>query len=239
MPYFFGESTVGFILPILAMVLAFYAQSKVSSTFNKYSRFSNKRGYTGQEVAEMMLRRAGLFDVRVEPIRGNLTDHYDPRGKVLRLSDPVYKSTSLAALGVAAHECGHAIQHNEHYAFLIVRNAIVPAVNLSSQAAMPLFMLGMILGFGSGTSLGWFFIQLGILLFTIVVAFQVITLPVEFNASSRAIHILLSEGYLDATEIKSAKKVLNAAAMTYVAAAAVSLANLVRLLLMARRRNNN
>lgn len=238
MPYFFAESPVGFMLPILAMILAFYAQNKVNSTFNKYSRFSNRRGYTGRDVAEMMLRRAGLFDVRIEPIRGNLTDHYDPRAKVLRLSEPVYKSSSLSAIGVAAHECGHAIQHNEGYMFLIVRNAIVPAVNLSSQAAMPLFMLGMILGFGSGTSLGWLFIQLGILLFTIVVAFQVITLPVEFNASNRAIHILLAEGYLDEGEIKSAKKVLNAAAMTYVAAAAVALANLVRLLLMARRRND-
>lgn len=218
---FFGPSI---IILIPAMILAFYAQSKVSSTFRKYSNHRNVRGYTGAQVAEMMLRRSGISDVRVEHIRGNLTDHYDPRNKVLRLSDSVYNSQSVAAVGVAAHECGHAIQHNTGYAFLTIRNAIVPVVNLGSRLSMPLIILGLFAGV--------YFIKLGIYMFAAVVAFQLLTLPVEFNASSRALTILEGEGYLSFDEMEPAKKVLSAAALTYVAAAAVAIANLLRLILI-------
>lgn len=218
---FFGPSI---IILIPAMILAFYAQSKVSSTFRKYSNHRNVRGYTGAQVAEMMLRRSGISDVRVEHIRGNLTDHYDPRNKVLRLSDSVYNSQSVAAVGVAAHECGHAIQHNTGYAFLTIRNAIVPVVNLGSRLSMPLIILGLFAG--------QYFIQLGIYMFAAVVAFQLFTLPVEFNASSRALAILEGESYLSYDEMEPAKKVLSAAALTYVAAAAVAIANLLRLILI-------
>lgn len=232
LPY---EPTIILLIP--AMLLAFYAQLKVKSTFAKYSKTRNRRGLTGKDVAERMLRSAQIFDVRVESIQGNLTDHYDPKGKVLRLSDSVYNSTSLAAIGVAAHECGHAIQHDTGYAFLLARNFIVPIVNITSQAAMPLVFLGFILGFSSGSTIGLALVQLGIVLFSAVVAFQVITLPVEFNASFRAIRILQTDGYLDDEEIKPAKRVLQAAALTYIAAAAVALANLIRLLALSRRRN--
>jgi Zn-dependent membrane protease YugP len=215
------------------MILSMYAQGKVSSAFNKYSKYSNSRGYTGREVAEMMLRRAGIYDVSVQHIRGKLSDHYDPRNKVLRLSDTVYDSTSIAAIGVAAHECGHAIQHSNNYVFLTIRHSIVPVVNIANSMSMPLIMLGVFFGgFNAQTSLGSMMIQVGIVLFSLVVLFQLITLPVEFDASRRAIKILEGDGYLNHEEIKPAKKVLSAAALTYVAAATVAILNLVRLLLI-------
>lgn len=225
--YYFDST---FIILIPAMILSMYAQAKVSSTFNKYSKYRNARGYTGKDVAEMMLRRAGIYDVRVEHIRGNLTDHYDPKGKVLRLSDTVYNSQSIAAIGVAAHECGHAIQHNTGYAFLNFRHAIFPLVNISSKLAFPIILLGF---FASV-----FFLKLGIILFSAVVLFQLVTLPVEFNASKRATAILEGEGYLSYEEVIPAKKVLSAAALTYVAAAAASISSLIRLLVILGRRND-
>lgn len=221
------------VILLPAIILSIYAQGKVSSAFNKYSKYNNRKGYTGREVAEMMLRRAGINDVPVEHVKGKLSDHYDPKNKVLRLSDSVYNSQSLAAIGVAAHECGHAIQHDEKYAFLTLRYNIVPMVNIANNMSMPLIMLGVFFGgFNAQTSLGSMMIQLGIVLFSLVVLFQLVTLPVEFNASSRAVNILESEGYLTHEEIKPAKKVLSAAALTYVAAATVAILNLVRLLLI-------
>lgn len=219
-----------FIILIPAMLLSLYAQSKVASTFKKYSGYRNSRGYTGKDVAEMILRQAGIYDVRVEHVRGRLTDHYDPRSKVLKLSDAVYNNQSIAAIGVAAHECGHAIQHNTGYTFLKIRHAIFPVVNISSKLAFPIILVGLIANI--------FFLKLGIILFAAVVLFQLVTLPVEFNASNRAIGILESNAYLSHEEIVPAKKVLSAAALTYVAAAAASISSLLRLLLIAGRRND-
>lgn len=230
---------VTIILLLPAMLLSLYAQYKVKSTFSRYSTVRNSRNLTGRDVAERILHGAGIFDVRIEHIRGSLTDHYSPKEKVLRLSDDVYNSTSIAAIGVAAHECGHAIQHDTGYSPLTLRNSIVPIVNIGSQAAMPLFMLGLILGFSEGLSIGTLLVQIGILLFTGVVFFQFLTLPVEFNASKRATDILLASGYLDSKEISPAKKVLRAAALTYIAAAAVALANLIRLILISKSRKRD
>lgn len=233
MPFYYFDWTILIIIP--AAILAMLAQSKVNTTFNKYSRIASLRGYTGADVAKQLLQFSGISDVTVEPIRGNLTDHYDPRNKVLRLSEPVYNSRSIAALGVAAHETGHAIQHNLGYAPLSIRTSIYPIVNISSKLSMPLIMIGLIFGFMSGSN---FFLQLGIILFSAVVLFQIITLPVEFNASSRAIDLLERYSFLSSDEIEPAKKVLNAAAMTYVASAAVAISNLIRLLLISGRRND-
>lgn len=230
-------SYIVFVLP--AVILAFYAQSRVSSTFNKYSKYSNKNGYTGAQVSQMLLSIAGIDDVMVEQVAGNLTDHYDPRNKVLRLSQSVYASRSIAALGVAAHETGHAIQHNRGYLFLGIRNTMYPVVEFSSRVSTPLIMLGFILSMFSG-SLGQLLLFFGIILFTAVVVFQVITLPVEFNASARAIDMLEENNILYQDELTPAKKVLSAAALTYVASAAVSIATLLRYIMLfsGRRRDD-
>ncbi len=227
------DPTMLIIIP--AAILSFYAQSKVSSTFNKYSRLASARGYTGADVARQLLNMAGIHDVSVEHIRGSLTDHYDPSHKVLRLSDSVYDSRSVAALGVAAHETGHAIQHNVGYVPLAFRSAIFPIVNISSKISTPLIMLGLIFGFLGGSN---FLLMAGIILFASVVFFQFITLPVEFNASRRALQLLDEHSFLTPEEMKPARKVLSAAALTYVAAAAVALSNLLRLLLIFSRRND-
>lgn len=224
-----------YVLP--AMILAMIAQSRVRGAYNKYSQVANRRGYTGAEVAQMILRRNGLNHVSVEGIRGTMTDHYDPRDKTVRLSEGVYGSRSLAALSIAAHECGHAIQDEQAYFYLRVRHSIAPAVSFANRSAMPLAVLGLILGAAAGPgTLGYIILQFAILLFTAVVVFHVVTLPVEFNASSRAMEILESEGFLDREEVKPAKKVLDAAALTYVAAAAVAAANLLRFILLSRGR---
>jgi len=230
---FLYDPTILLIIP--AMILALFAQSRVSSTFNKYSKVASRRGYTGADVARQLLLTAGINDVSVERISGHLTDHYDPKNKVLRLSDSVYASTSIAALGVAAHETGHAIQHRESYFPLTFRTAIFPIVNIGSKLSMPLIMLGLLFGYFSGSNI---LLLIGIILFATVVFFQIITLPVEFNASSRALKLLGQYNYLSNDEIKPAKKVLSAAALTYVAAAAVAIANLLRLLLIFSRRND-
>ncbi len=225
-----------FYIIIPALILALYAQGKVSSTFNKYSRYSNRRNLTGAQVAEMMLQDAGIYDVQVERVAGNLTDHYDPRNKKLRLSDSVYSSNSVAAIGVAAHETGHAIQHAVGYGPLKLRSLMVPITSFGSRAAMPLIVLGILFGLASET--GYLLIQLGIIFFAVAALFALVTLPVEFNASSRAIALLGEKNILYEDELVNADKVLKAAAMTYVASAAMAVAQLLRLFLLFGRRDD-
>lgn len=225
MGYFF-DSTYLILIP--AFIIAAYAQYKVSSTFNRYSQVRSNSGYSGADVARTLLDSAGLYNVPVELISGKLTDHYDPSAKVMRLSRDVYYGASVASIGVAAHETGHAIQHKESYAPLSIRNSIVPVVNFASSASWIIFFLGLVILRSTA------FINLGIILFTFVVIFQVITLPVEFNASSRAIHILEEKRILNSNEIKGARAVLNSAAMTYVAATLTAISQLLRLLLISQ-----
>jgi len=213
------------ILLIPALILAGWAQLRVQTTFAKYSKVASSRRITGAEMAATLLRRGGLHSVRIERVPGNLTDHYDPRSKVLRLSDSVYGSNSIAALGVAAHEVGHAFQHETNYLPLGIRNAIVPVANFASSASFPLILIGLLFGLPDLAAIG-------VLIFTAVVAFQLITLPVEFNASSRAVALLHSGGHITSQEVPMVKKVLGAAALTYVAAALVAFLNLARFLLI-------
>ena len=220
-----------YILVILGVIICAIASANVKSTFNKFNRYRNARGATAQDVAINILHNAGIYDVRVERIRGNLTDHYSPKEKVLRLSDSVYNSTSIGAIGVAAHECGHAIQHPEGYLPIRLRALSVPIANIGSLFYWPLILIGLLLGYME-------LAQVGVLLFSFVVAFQLITLPVEFNASKRALNILSATGTLTADELTGAKKVLNSAALTYVAALFSSILQLLRLLLLTQRRNN-
>ncbi|MEG0873896.1 MAG: zinc metallopeptidase [Clostridiales bacterium] len=215
-----------FIILLPAIILSAWAQMRVSTTFNKYSGVMSRSGMTGAQVAQAILKKNNILDVRIEPVRGNLTDHYDPRDKVLRLSDSVYGKTSLAALGVAAHEVGHAIQHDEDYSPLRVRSALVPIVQFGNYGSWIILIVGIL--FSSPM-----LVKVGIGLFVAVVAFQLITLPVEFNASSRAMVQLETGGYLTTDEIAGSKKVLSAAAMTYVAAAIMAIAQLLRLLVIA------
>ena len=222
-----------YILVIIAFLFSMVAQTKVSSTFNKYSRVRNRAGFTGAQVAAQMLQNAGIYDVSVQRVAGNLTDHYDPRTKTLRLSQSVYDSMSVAALGVAAHETGHAIQHDVGYAPLALRSFFVPLANFGSRLAIPLIIIGFLFS-GGGSTL----VTLGILFFSLSVAFTIITLPVEFNASSRAIRLLVDDGFLTSEEIGGAKKVLSAAAMTYVAAAFAAVAQLLRLIAIFGRRDD-
>ncbi|MCI8784686.1 MAG: zinc metallopeptidase [Dorea sp.] len=223
-----------YILVIIGLIICLLAQAKMKSTFGKYSRVRNHSGMTGREAAERILRSAGIHDVQVEHVPGNLTDHYDPRSKVLRLSDATYNSSSVAALGVAAHECGHAIQHDTGYVPLQIRGALVPVVNFGSAIAWPLIIIGLL--FSSRSSM--VFLNLGILAFSLAVLFQIVTLPVEFNASSRAIHILGGSGILYEDEVNATKKVLFAAALTYVAGAVSAALQLLRIILLANNRRN-
>ncbi|MGL4790255.1 MAG: zinc metallopeptidase, partial [Anaerotignaceae bacterium] len=225
---YFSFEYLYMLLP--AFILAMYAQSKVNSTFKKYSKVQNSYGLTGAQAAGRILQAAGISDVRIEPIRGNLTDHYDPSSKVLRLSESVYSSTSLSAVGVAAHEVGHAVQHANSYSFLMLRSALVPLTNISSRAAMPMIFIGILLGSQAGSSIGNMLVQLGIILFSVAVIFAIVTLPVEFNASKRAVAMLDEYSILSSQELKPVRQVLNAAALTYVASAAVAIANLLRLI---------
>ena len=222
------DPTMIILLP--AILLSLYAQIKVKSTYSKYSRINNMNGLTGFQVARLMLDEAGLSYIPVEMISGELTDHYDPRSKVLRLSSKVYSDSSIASVGVAAHEVGHAIQHAEEYAPIKIRNAIVPAVNFGSSFSMILFIVGLVL---SATPL----IDLGILLFSATVIFQIVTLPVEFNASHRAIEIIKRRNFLYDKEVKGAGKVLRSAALTYVASALMAILQLVRLIAIRNDRN--
>lgn len=227
---FYRYSDPTFILLIPAMIFAFYAQTKVSSTFNKFLRIRNSNGYTGYEVARRILDANGLNSVPIELVRGNLTDHYDPRTRVLRLSQEVYNGSSLASAGVAAHECGHAIQHSESYAPLALRNAIAPIASIGSQASWFLILIALVLNMMQ-------LFTLGIYLFSAVVLFQIVTLPVEYNASNRAIIALENYGLVGSSEVYGAKKVLSAAALTYVAATIVAISQLLRLLIIRGRRD--
>ncbi len=220
------------ILVLPTALLALWAQARVSSAYRKYSRVANSREITGNQAAQMILRGAGIYDVSVQPVSGELTDHYDPKNKVLRLSDGVYGSISVAAVGIAAHEAGHAIQHHEGYAPLRLRNSIIPITRIGSQLSWPLIIIGLLLGGASQTTeIGWLLIQIGLIAFAVCVVFQLLTLPVEFNASARAMK-QLENGILTSDELPMARKVLSAAAMTYVAAMASALANFLRLLLL-------
>lgn len=220
-----------YILIIIALLISLAVQMNMKGTFQKYSRVRSERGMTGAQAAERILHNAGIYNVRVERIHGNLNDHYDPRTKVIKLSDSIYGSNSLAAVGVAAHECGHAIQDATGYAPLGIRSALVPAANLGSQLSWPLFLIGLI-----------FFMKplltAGIILFCAALLFQIVTLPVEFNASGRALRTLEQTGIMAPQEIRDTRKVLGAAAMTYVAAVAASLLQLLRLVLLSRRSDN-
>ncbi|MGH2403433.1 MAG: zinc metallopeptidase [bacterium] len=219
----FFDSTFVLLLPAIA--LALYAQFKVRSTFQKYSQVRTAAGRTGAEVAAELLRRRNVLGVKIEPVEGALADHYDPKTRTLRLSPEVYGSDSVAAVGVAAHECGHAIQHQERYAPLALRSAIVPAATIGTNAAWILFMIGL---FTRYTLL----MDLGILLFTGYIAFSLITLPVEFDASRRAVAVLQGEGLVMPNEANGVRAVLNAAALTYIAAATMAVLQLVRLLVL-------
>lgn len=223
-----------YLLVLVGMGLSLLASAKVKSTYAKYEKVRSLSGLTGAQTAERILHANGIYDVSIEHISGKLTDHYDPGNKVLRLSDSVYGSSSVAAVGVAAHECGHAIQHNKSYAPLSIRTAIVPAANIGAALSWPLILIGLMIRMRSAS----FFITAGILLFSLSVLFQIVTLPVEFNASSRALRALSDMGILYKDEVKKTKKVLFAAALTYVAAAAASILQLVRLIIIGRRNND-
>lgn len=226
MPFFYYYYDPTYILVLIGAVLSLWASAKVKSTYNKYSRVYSYSGLTGAQAAAQILRQAGIYDVRIEHVSGNLTDHYDPKARVLRLSDSVYGSNSVAAIGVAAHECGHAIQDQEDYVPLRFRSAFVPVANLGTQVAFPILLLGVFLGSSH------FLIQVGLLCFFFGVLFQLITLPVEFNASGRAVRILRETGMMSDDELSKTKKVLSAAAMTYVAAAAASILSMLRLIIL-------
>ncbi len=215
------------ILVVPALVLAMIAQVKVQSTFSRYSKEQSYRGETADSLTRKILDANGLTHIRIERVAGDLTDHYDPKNDVIRLSDTVYGNSSIAAIGVAAHEAGHAVQRKENYAPIRVRNYILPLTQFASYTAIPLAMLGLI--FGN------ILLPIGVILFAVTVLFQVVTLPVEFDASRRALNTLRDEYYLDDNELKGAKKVLTAAAMTYVASAFVAIMNLLRLILIANR----
>ncbi|MBC8185047.1 zinc metallopeptidase [candidate division KSB1 bacterium] len=223
----FFLSPTDILLLGIGFVITMYAQTKVKSTFARYSKVRSRGGLTGAQVAGNILSKNGIYDVQIEETQGRLSDHYDPVKKKLRLSSEIYHSTSVAALGVAAHEAGHAIQHKVAYAPLNIRHGLFPIANIGSSLAMPLFIIGLFFQRGMG-----FLMDIGIYLFLGAVVFQLVTLPVEFNASKRALHQLETGGYLARDEIGSAKRVLSAAALTYVAAAAVAIMHLVRLLLI-------
>lgn len=221
--YYFDPT---YILILIGVIISLLASAKVKSTFAKYSKVRSMSGLTGAQAAERILRNAGIFDVSVQRISGHLTDHYDPKNKVLRLSDSVFGETSVAAIGVAAHECGHAIQHSKEYAPLKMRTALVPIANFGATLSWPLILIGVLLSWSQPL------ITLGIILFSAAVLFQLVTLPVEFNASNRAVKILASTGMLSDREVSQTKQVLGAAALTYVAAAAASILQLLRLIIL-------
>ena len=228
-PYYIDPT---YLILIPAILISAWAQFKVSSTFNKYSTVRSINGYTGAQVARILLNDAGLQEVAIQQVPGRLSDHYDPRAKVLRLSSDVYGSTSVASIGVAAHEVGHAIQDKESYSALVFRNAIVPVVNFSSSLSWILFFIGILLSYST-------LVTIGIILFSVVVLFQLVTLPVEFNASSRALKLLEARGILYDKEVDGARKVLSAAALTYVAATLMAVLQLVRLIAISNRNSND
>ncbi|MBB5264467.1 hypothetical protein HNP82_001594 [Catenibacillus scindens] len=227
-PRFYFDWT--YLLVIIGVVLSLWASAGVRSAFNRFSTVATIRGMTGAQAAQHILAQSGIYDVRVIHVRGNLNDHYDPRNKTLALSDPVYSSTSVAAVSVAAHECGHAIQHAGGYLPLKIRGSLVPVANFGAVISWPLILIGILMGFNQTL------ITVGIVLFTAVVLFHLVTLPVEFNASARGLRILSGSGILMGDENEGAKKVLRAAALTYVASAAGMILQLLRLLILTRGR---
>ena len=235
MPYYggyFGFDPT-YLLVVIGALLSMWASARVNGTFQKYSGVRSRAGMTGAEAARQILHSQGIYDVTVQAVRGQLTDHYDPRTKTVNLSEPVYASASVSAIGVAAHECGHAIQDNVGYAPLRLRAAFVPVANLGSTLSWPLILLGLVIGLTP-------FIQIGIWMFVLALLFQVITLPVEFNASGRAVQLLGQLGILQGQEVADTRRVLGAAALTYVAAVAASVLQLLRLLILfgGRRRDD-
>lgn len=231
--YYSSDSIWTYLVLVLpAVIFAMWASANVNSTFKKYSKVPSSSGYTGFDAARRILDANGLTNVRIEHISGNLTDHYDPKAQVIRLSDAVYSNNSAAAIGVAAHEAGHAVQHATGYSPLVLRNAIIPVCNIGSNLAMPLVILGLVLEmFG--------LCYLGIIAFSLSALFQLVTLPVEFNASNRALAALRESGRFSDTDLSNANKTLRAAALTYVAALATALANLLRLIVLVNGRRRD
>ncbi len=231
MYYYYGyDYTILLIIP--AIILSIFAQIKINSAYNKYSKIYSKKNMTGAQVAMELLNRQGISDVSIEITSGFLSDHYDPRAKKVRLSKSNFESSTIAAVSVAAHEVGHAIQHNEGYAPLSFRTMLAPIVNIGSMLSWPLIVIGLLIGFSNNNII----LQVGIILFALVVLFQIVTLPVEFNASKRANDLLERYGFLEVNEVEGSKKVLGAAALTYVAAAITSVLQLLRLLLILNNR---
>ena len=230
MPVYYGFDTTYLFLVLPCILLSLWASANVNSTFNKYSKKLSVRGLTGAQAAQRVLQANGVTNVRIERVRGNLTDHFDPRTNVIRLSDQVYDNTSIASIGVACHEAGHAVQHATHYAPIKLRSVVIPITNIGSRLAMPLILIGLLLSYLGNFS--YTLVYIGIACFALTLVFELITLPVEFNASHRAIKAIDDYGMLNADELRGAKKTLQAAALTYIAAAAVTLAQLLRLILL-------
>ena len=233
MGYYYWDPT--YILVVIGAVICMIASARVKGTFNKYSQLRSMSGMNGAQVAQRVLQAAGIYDVQVRHVSGSLTDHYDPRTKTVNLSDPVYNATSVAALGVAAHECGHAIQHAKSYAPLSIRSALVPVANFGSMLAWPVILIGLLFN----TRSSGLIIDIGILLFAAAVLFQLVTLPVEFDASRRALVMLRTQGILADDELKYTRRVLKSAALTYVASAAAAILQLLRIILITNGRRRD
>lgn len=233
MGYYYWDPT--YILVVIGAVICIIASARVKGTFNKYSQLRSMSGMNGAQVAQRVLQAAGIYDVQVRHVSGSLTDHYDPRTKTVNLSDPVYNATSVAALGVAAHECGHAIQHAKSYAPLSIRSALVPIANFGSMLAWPVILIGLFFN----TRSSGLIIDIGILLFSAAVLFQLVTLPVEFDASRRALVMLRTQGILADDELKYTRRVLKSAALTYVASAAAAILQLLRIILITNGRRRD
>lgn len=233
MGYYYWDPT--YILVVIGAVICMIASARVNGTFNKYSQLRSMSGMNGAQVAQRVLQAAGIYDVQVRHVSGSLTDHYDPRTKTVNLSDPVYNATSVAALGVAAHECGHAIQHAKSYAPLSIRSALVPIANFGSMLAWPVILIGLFFN----TRSSGLIIDIGILLFSAAVLFQLVTLPVEFDASRRALVMLRTQGILADDELKYTRRVLKSAALTYVASAAAAILQLLRIILITNGRRRD
>ena len=238
MYYYYGFDWTYVVLVLPCILLSLWASANVNSTFKRYSGQYSRRGLTGAQAAERVLRSNGVTNVRIERVSGNLTDHFDPRSNVIRLSDNVYGNTSTAAIGVACHEAGHAVQYAQNYAPIRIRSAVIPATNLGSKLAMPLILLGLLIGLKG--DLSYFLVYLGIGCFGLSLVFQLVTLPVEFDASRRAMTAIAQSELLTEEEQRGARKTLSAAALTYVAATAVALSQLLRLLILfgGRRKND-
>ena len=233
MGYYYWDPT--YILVVIGAVICMIASARVKGTFNKYSQLRSMSGMNGAQVAQRVLQAAGIYDVQVRHVSGSLTDHYDPRTKTVNLSDPVYNATSVAALGVAAHECGHAIQHAKSYAPLSIRSALVPIANFGSMLAWPVILIGLLFN----TRSSGLIIDIGILLFSAAVLFQLVTLPVEFDASRRALVMLRTQGILADDELKYTRRVLKSAALTYVASATAAILQLLRIILITNGRRRD